>query len=159
MLGTYDAAGEQAALDELQQLAAILDSRLRAAASLAPDPTPTPAPRQQPRPALRILALTTSTQHGRPSSVFGPHSAVYWRIVWRVGYVTRSARETLREWVRRGRAVLYSNGLTDRPLTGDNALVDHLQLNAATAGRYSLTVSITIGRLSSRATRSFQVVA
>ena len=75
-----------------------------------------------------------------------------------MGYVARSARETLREWVRHGRTVLYSNGLTDRPLTGDNAFVDHLQLNAA-AGSYSLTVSITIGHLSARATRSFHVVA
>jgi hypothetical protein len=159
MLGAYDAAGEQAALDELQHLAAPLDARLRAAAALAPDPTPTPAPRVRPQPALRILTLTTSTQHGHPSSVFQPHSVVYWRVVWRVGDVARSARETLREWVGHGRSLLYSNGLTDRPFSGDNALVDHLQLGGAAAGRYSITVSITIGRLSARATRSFQVAA
>src|ERR671937_2323034 len=55
MLGAYDAAGEQAALDELQHLAALLDARLRAAAARAPDATPTRAPRVQPRRALRIL--------------------------------------------------------------------------------------------------------
>jgi hypothetical protein len=158
MLGAYDAAGEQAALDELQHLAALLDARLRAAAALAPDPTPTPVPRAKPQPGLRILTLATSTRSGHPSSVFQPHSAVYWRVVWRVGGVARSARETLREWVWHGRSLLYSNGLTDRPFSGDNALVDHLQLGGA-AGRYSITVSITIGRLSARATRSFQVAA
>ena len=159
MLGAYDAAGEQAALDELQHLAALLDARLRAAAALAPDPTPTRAPRVQPRPALRILTLVTSTRSGHPSSVFQPHSAVYWRVVWRVGDVARSAHETLRERVWHGRSVLYSNGLTDRPFSGNNALIDHLQLGGAAAGRYSITVSITIGRLSARATRSFQVAA
>jgi hypothetical protein len=159
MLGAYDAAGEQAALDELQHLAALLDARLRAAAALVPDPTPTPAPRAKPQPGLRILTLATSTQSGHPSSVFQPHSVVYWRVVWRVGDVTRSAHETLREWVWHGRSLLYSNGLTDRPFSGDNALVDHLQLGGAAAGRYSITVSITIGRLSARATRSFQVAA
>ena len=155
MLGVYDAAGEQAALNQLQHLATRLDARLRAAAALAPDPTPTPAPRA--KPGLRILTLATSTQSGHPSSVFQPRSAVYWRVVWRVGDVARSARETLREWVWHSRTLLYSNGLTDRPFSGDNALVDHLQLGGAAAGRYSLTVSITIGRLSAHATRSFQV--
>src|SRR5919202_2469644 len=159
MLGAYDAAGEQAALDELQHLAALLDARLRAAAALAPDPTPTPAPRAKPQPGLRILTLAPSTRGGNHSNVFQPHSAVYWRVVWRVGSVARSARETLREWVWHGRSLLYSNGLTDRPFSGDNALVDHLQLGGAAAGRYSITVSITIGRLSARATRSFQVAA
>jgi hypothetical protein len=159
MLGAYDAAGEQAALNQLQHLAALLDARLRAAAALAPDPTPTPAPRVQPRPALRILTLTTSTQQGHPSSVFQPRSAVYWRVVWRVGDVAGSARETLREWVWHGRSLLYSNSLTDRPFSGDNALADHLQLGGAAAGRYSITVSISIGRLSARATRSFRVAA
>src|ERR671933_2645525 len=159
MLGAYDAAGEQAALDELQHLAALLEARLRAAAALAPDPTPTPAPRAKPQPGLRILTLATSTRSGHPSSMFQPHSAVYWRVVWRVGDVARSTRETLREWVWHGRSLLYSNGLTDRPFSGDNALADHLQLGGAAAGRYSLTVSITIGRLSARATRSFQVAA
>jgi hypothetical protein len=159
MLGAYDAAGEQAALDQLQHLAAVLDARLRAAAALAPDPTPTPAPRVRLLPALCILTLTTSTQQGHPSSVFQPHGAVYWRVVWRVGGVARSMRETLREWVWHGRSLLYSNGLIDRPFGGDNALVDHLQLGGAAAGGYSITVSITIGRLSARATRSFQVAA
>jgi hypothetical protein len=55
MLGAYDAAGEQAALDRLQHLAALLDAHVRAAAALAPDPTPTPGPRTQPWPGLRIL--------------------------------------------------------------------------------------------------------
>ncbi|HKC75725.1 MAG TPA: hypothetical protein VKF37_16230 [Chloroflexota bacterium] len=159
MLGAYDAAGEQAARDQLQHLAVLLDARLRAAAALAPDPTPTPAPRVQLRPALRILTLATSPRSGHPSNVFQPHSAVYWRVVWRVGDVTKSMRETLREWVWHGRSLLYSNGLTDRPFSGDNALIDHLQLGGAAAGSYSITVSITIGRLSARATRSFQVAA
>jgi len=159
MLGAYDAAGEQAALNQLQHLAALLDARLRGAAALAPDPTPTPAPREKPQPGLRILTLATSTRSGHPSSVFQPHNAVYWRVVWRVGDVARSMRETLREWVWHGRSLLYSNGLTDRPFSGDNALVDHLQLGTAAAGGYSITVSVTIGRLSARATRSFQVVA
>src|SRR5205085_7431104 len=123
----YDAAGEQAALDELQRPAALLDARLRAAAARAPDPTPTPAPRTQPWPSLRILALTTSTRSGRSGSVFQPYSTVYWRVVWRVGPIAGTARETLREWVRHGKTPLYSNGLTDRPFSGDNALVDHLQ--------------------------------
>jgi hypothetical protein len=156
MLGAYDATGEQAALDELQHLAALIAARLREAAALAPDPTPTPAPRAKPQPGLRILTLATSTRSGHPSSVFQSHGAVYWRVVWRVGDVARSARETLRERVWHGRSLLYSNGLTDRPFSGDNALVDHLQLGGA-AGGYSITVSITIGRLSARATRSFQV--
>ena len=158
MLGAYDAAGEQAALDEVQHLAALLAARLRAAAARAPDPTPTPVPRAQPRPGLRILTLATSTQRGRSSSVFQPHSAVYWRVVWRVGYVARSTRETLRESFWHGRSLLYSNGLTDRPFSGDNALVDHLQLGGAASGRYSITISIAIGHLAARATRSFQVV-
>jgi hypothetical protein len=159
MLGAYDAAGEQVALDQLQHLAALLDARLRAAAALAPDPTPTPAPREKPQPGLRILTLATSTRSGHPSSVFQPHSAVYWRVVWRVGDVARSMRETLREAVWHGRSLLYSNGLTDRPFGGNNALIDHLQLGSAAAGGYSITVSITIGRFSARATRSFQVAA
>jgi hypothetical protein len=159
MLGAYDAAGEQAALNQLQHLAVLLDARLRAAAALAPDPSRTPAPRVQLRPALRILTLATSPRSGHPGNVFQPHSAVYWRVVWRVGDVTKSMRETLREWVWHGRSLLYSNGLTDRPFSGDNALIDHLQLGGAAAGSYSITVSITIGRLSARATRSFQVAA
>ena len=91
--------------------------------------------------------------------MFQPHSAVYWRVVWRVGDVARSMRETLREWVWHGRSLLYSNSLTDRPFSGDNALVDHLQLSGAASGGYSITVSITIDRLSARATHSFQVAA
>src|SRR5919199_3588022 len=57
MLGAYNVAGEQAALDEVQQLAALLAARLRAAAARAPDPTPTPVPHAQPRPGLRIITL------------------------------------------------------------------------------------------------------
>jgi hypothetical protein len=55
--------------------------------------------------------------------------------------------------------VLYRNGLTDRPFGGDNVLRDHLLLRAAAPGTYNVSVSVTIGRLSARATHTFRVIA
>ena len=156
MLGVYDAAGEQAALDTLQRLAALMDTRLRDAARRAPDP---PVLRPRPEQPLRLISLLTTTRQGRRDDLFRPHSAVYWRAVWRVGHIPKGARETLREVVWRGKSALYRNGLTDRPFSGDNGVVDHLQLRAAAIGAYNVTLTITIGRLSAHATHTFRVAA
>jgi hypothetical protein len=148
MLGAYDAAGEQRAIDTLQRLAALADARLRAAAAHAPDPAP------RPEPPLRIVSLVTTTRQGRAAGVFRPHSPVSWRVVWRLARVSRGAREMLREWVWRGKTTLYRNSLTDRPFAGDNVLIDGLRLGGVTPGTYD----VTVGRLTARATRAFQVV-
>jgi hypothetical protein len=106
-----------------------------------------------------LTSLQTRTRQGRPTDLFRPRSAVYWRAVWRVGALPRGARETLRDWVRRGKTLLYSNSVTDRPFGGDNAVVDHLQLHSAVLGRYSVTVAVTIGQRTVRATHDFWVAA
>lgn len=153
-LGAYNGAGEQAAIDLLQHLAPVAASRLRAAARQA---LPTAAPSRRSAPVLRFIALMTMTRGGRLTDLFRPHSVVYWRAVWRVGALPRRARETLRDWLRHGAALLYSNAVTDRPYSGDNGIVDHLQLKGAAPGAYSITVAVTIGRYQSRATQPFRV--
>lgn len=160
MLGAYAAAGEQAAVDTLRQLAALVERRLRAAAAAnAPTPTATPTALPIHASALQITALFTTTGRGHPTGRFKPHSTVYWHAVWRVAYVAASAREVLREWVRKDSSALYSNGLTDRVFPGDNVLDDHLQLAGAVPGTYTITLSIAVGKLRARAACSFQVVA
>lgn len=154
-LGAFDGAGEQVAIDLLQRLAPLVDARLRAAARQAATPAVTPSH----VPPLTFTSLQTRTRQGRPTDLFRPRSAVYWRAVWRVGALPRGARETLRDWVRRGKTLLYSNSVTDRPFGGDNAVVDHLQLHSTAPGRYSVTVAVTIGRRTVRATHDFWVAA
>lgn len=155
-LGVYNGAGEQASIDLLQQLAPVAAARLRAARQ-QPRPARTAPPRAGP--SLRITALTTTTRRGRPIDTFRPHSAVYWRAVWHAGTLSKGARETLRAWVWHGKTLLYSNALTDRPFSGDNAVTDHLQLHGAAPGSYKLTITVTIGRLSARGSHTFQVIA
>lgn len=159
MLGAYQAAAEQAAIDVLQRLAALVDRRLRAAAVLAPDTAPLPAALPGPQPALRIVSFYTATVSGRSSDLFKPHSTVYWRVVWHVRRVSARDHEALHEVVWIGKRILYSNGLTDRPYSGDNALVDHLHLSGATSGVYTITVTIAIGRASVKAAHAFHVIA
>lgn len=154
-LGAFDGAGEQAAIDLLQHLAPVVDARLRAAARQATTPTVTPSH----VPPLALTSLQTRTRQGRPTDLFRPRSAVYWRAMWQVGTLPRGARETLRDWVRRGKTLLYSNRVTDRPFGGDNTVIDHLQLHSAAPGRYSVTMTITIGRRSVRTTHDFWVAA
>jgi len=157
VVGVYDRAGEQAAIDVLQRLATILTPRLHAAAlRVLTSRARTAAPLG---PTLRVVLLATTTRYKRPSDHFRPHSPLYWRAVWRVERPPRGARETVRETVWQGRKVLYSNGLTDRPYEGDNEADDHLLLAGLAPGRYNVTVAVTIGRLSAYATHTFRVIA
>jgi len=165
MVGAYDAAGEQASITLLQEMAVAADRRLRAAALQAPPTTSTPPTRPSRRtttgsPAPRIVSLVTITARGRPSDMFRPHSTVYWRALWRIGAVGLNARETLTDTVAaRGNAtVLYRNGIQDRPFAGDNTAADRLRLNGAAPGSYTVTFTVTIGHATVRATHTFRVV-
>ncbi len=165
VVGAYDAAGAQASITLLQEMAGIADRRLRAAALQAPPATPTPPTRPSRRattaaPSPRIVSLVTTTGRGRPSDVFRPRGVVYWRVLWRLGPVGPNARETLAETVTaRGSATaLYRNGIGDRPFAGDNTASDHLRLNGAAPGSYTVTFTVTIGHATARATHTFRVV-
>ncbi len=164
VVGAYDAAGEQASITLLQGMAVLADRRLRAAPLPAPS---TPAAPTRPSrgtttasPAPRIVSLVTTTGRGRPSDVFRPHGAVYWRALWHIGAVGPNAREMLADTVTaRGSAtVLYRNGIRDQPFAGDNTATDHLRLNSAAPGSYTVTFTITIGHTTARATHAFRVV-
>ncbi len=164
VVGAYDAAGEQASIALLQEIAAAADRRLRAATLQTPS---TPAAPTRPSqgtttgsPAPRIVSLVTTTARGRPSDLFRPHSTVYWRALWRIGAVGPKARETLTDTVAaRGSAtVLYRNGIGDRPFAGDNTAADRLRLNGAAPGSYTVTFAVTIGHATARATHTFRVV-
>ncbi len=165
VVGAYDAAGEQASITLLQEMAGIADRRLRAAALQAPPAPPTP-PTQPSRGttvaslAPRIVSLVTTTGRGRPSDAFRPRGTVYWRALWRIGAVGPTARETLADTVtaRSSTTVLYRNGVRDRPFAGDNTASDHLRLNGAAPGSYTVTFTVTIGHATAHATHTFRVV-
>jgi hypothetical protein len=156
VVGAYDKGDEQASIDLVRRLVPMLGARLRAAAGRTPDPTP---PRATARTTLRIVALVTTTRDKRAASTVPPRGTLYWRAVWRIGRPPRGARETVRETVWRGKAVLYSNGFADAPYEGDNEADDHLALPGLAPGRYNVTIAVTVGRLSAGATRAFRVVA
>ena len=158
VLGAYDKAGEQAAIDALRRLVVIANTRLRLAATRVPDPQPARASRAPTVPALEVVGLVTTTRDGRASDVFHPRSPLYWRMTWRVKRPPRGARETIRETVWQGKRVFYRNSVTDTPYGGVNEADDHLTLSALAPGHYNVTVVVTIGRLSSYATHTFHVV-
>ncbi len=159
VLGTYDKGGEQAAIDALQRLVVIANTRLRLAATRVPDPQPARASRAPTVPALEVVGLVTTTRDGRVSDVFHPRSPLYWRMTWRVERPPRGARETIRETVWQGTRILYRNGVTDTPYSGANEADDHLTLPALATGRYNVTVAVAIDHLSAQATHTFRVVA
>jgi len=159
VLGAYDKGGEQAAIDTLQQLVVIANTRLRLAATRVPDPQPAKASPAPTVPALEVFGLVTTTRYGRASDVFHPHSTLYWRAIWRVKRPPRGARETIRETVWQGKRVLYRNGVTDTPYSGVNEADDHLTLPTLAPGYYNVTIAVAIGRLSTQVTHTFHVVA
>ncbi len=158
VLGAYDKAGEQAAIDLLRQLVSVAGARLRLAATQAPDPRPARAAPSPIVSTLRVIGLVTATRYGRASDVFRPRSPLYWRATWRIERPPHRARETIRETVWQGKRVFYRNSVTDTPYGGVNEADDHLTLSALAPGHYNVTVVVTIGRLSSYATHTFHVV-
>lgn len=159
VLGAYDKGGEQAAIDALQRLVVVANTRLRLAATRVPDPQPVKASRAQTVLALGVTGLVTTTRYGRASDIFHPRSPLYWRATWRVERPPRGARETIRETVWQGKRVLYRDGVTDTPYSGVNEADDHLTLPTLAPGYYNVTIAVAIGRLSTQVTHTFHVVA
>jgi hypothetical protein len=155
-LGSYDESGEQDAIDLLARLAAPVDMRMQQAARTAPDPPPTRSP-AAPHPAVRVTSLRTTTLSGRAVDRFKPHSTVYWHLAWTITGVANSAPETVRETLSQGSKVLLASTLNDRGYAGANALTDHLQLDNAPAGSYTLAITIVIAGRAATATHTFRV--
>jgi hypothetical protein len=155
-LGSYSETGEQEAIDQLVKLAAVVDGRMRQAARTAPEPAPTRTPAAA-HPAVRITSLRTTTLSGRAVDRFKPHSTVYWRLAWTIAGVANSAPETVRETLAQGSKVLLANALNDRGYAGANTLTDHMQLDNAPAGSYTLSVTIGLAGRTATATHTFHV--
>lgn len=151
VLATYDASGEQTAIDTLQRLGRLVDARLRAAATRAPDVPPAPA--------LRVVTLRTTTASGGTRDRFTPGSTIYFQLTWWFDHPPAGRRETVRVQLSHGHTLLYRNALTDRAFAGANTLADHIGLHGVAAGPYVLAVSITLGHLSAQATHRLIVSA
>lgn len=155
-LGAYDERGEQEAIDLLARVAATVDTRMKQAARTAPDPPPTHSPVAA-HPAVRIMSLRTTTLSGRATDRFKPHSTVYWHLAWTITGVANSAPETVRETLSGGSKVLLANTLNDRGYAGANVLADHMQLDNAPAGSYTLSVTVSLAGRTATATHIFRV--